>query len=96
MAREGNAPAVESFLPLEEVARRLGYKCIRSVKRQIDRGFLPKPVVVGGRQCIVEAELQRRVLEWKQYRDRDLKLMREKKRHALPDMMVATDEEMQP
>ncbi|MGD0260720.1 MAG: helix-turn-helix domain-containing protein [Verrucomicrobiota bacterium] len=53
---------IEPLLSLAEVAKILG-KCVRSVRRSIDRGELPKPVRVGGALRLfksdVEAYLQR-------------------------------------
>jgi len=58
MNEPGNQNAsIEPLLSLAEVARILGV-CVRSVKRYVDRGELPKPVRVGGRLRLFKSDVE--------------------------------------
>jgi hypothetical protein len=52
------APSAElEFIPIEEVARKLGGVCLRTIRRLSDAGELCKPVKVGGRSMYPKQEV---------------------------------------
>lgn len=50
------SPELE-FIPIEEVARKLGGVCQRTIRRLSDAGDLCKPVKVGGRSMYLKQEV---------------------------------------
>ena len=76
------------LLPLAEVGKRIGYRCVRSVKRAIDRGELPPPVPFGGQLCIVEAELDACLAKKLADRERQVQAMRLRRAGALDRFRV--------
>jgi excisionase family DNA binding protein len=86
MARDRNEQPVEQFIPLDEVAKRLGYKAVKTVRRLIDRGELPKPLKCGGRLCLVKTELDRYMHQRMSWRHEEVKRFRQQRRerHRMP------------
>ena len=90
-AVDNNKPVLV-WLTLAEVASRVGYKHVRSVKRAIDRGDLPKPVPgFGGQLCIVESELEQYMRRRMNIREQLAEKLRQRKCEALVKSRIARE-----
>ncbi len=82
-SREG-AEVVPVFVTLENVAKLLGYKSVKSVRRKIDVGELPGSTVIGGRLCLVKAELDRYIADRLTRRNQYVEQFRKRRGGRLP------------